>query len=597
MDNENPGQGALDTAIKDKENIKVEKNGVEGMNNTNNIGLMNSMTEMLQTNVLSIQNSFSSVYTTLAENLKQSLEIMHVMNSAMEQLLTSNCRIETNIIPIHKNESAKREEGKTKTIPSLLEVTVSNASQFPIANGSLKLIFINQFNKKEEIVVLECINSLKRKINDSIAASGISGSTRSRKIHDNNINREEDDETVTMVSSLITGDNDNGDGSNFVISPFTKITETFRITPPNFAPYDVRITLFFPSPGTRKYLQVNHVFGMNLIDQCEKHLHYDTSTSSTSSILQTLSDLSSTTSIKISPNILRKLWNVHQSVGLDERLCFELIVKSKLNEKDEDETEEHPIEHQLLRNFATEAPSRPVIIKPQAISPLPSRLEAWLRDFQTNELLDVITLDRHVFGVPIRRDILHRVVVWQRDNWRQGTHSTKTRSEVSGSTRKVAPQKGRGKARVSTRRAPQFVGGGRAHGPRPRSHATDLPRQVRELGLRVALSSKYAQDQLYIVNNIDVPKAKTKELTDILNRRLWDPLAIERRAGHSIMFVGANRTRNFELAQRNLQRVHYSTAQEILEAGDVYNIIGHEVLVLDQGALKELELLLNPYIL
>ncbi|CAG8566212.1 2535_t:CDS:2 [Ambispora gerdemannii] len=253
--------------------------------------------------------------------------------------------------------------------------------------------------------------------------------------------------------------------------------------------------------------------------------------------------------------------------------------------------------HQLTRNFATEVFSRPVIIKPQAISPLPSRLEAWLRDFQTNELIDIITLDRHVFGVPIRRDILHRVVVWQRDNWRQGTHSTKTRSEVSGSTRKVAPQKGRGKARVSTRRAPQFVGGGRAHGPHPRSHATDLPRQVRELGLRVALSSKFIQDQLYIVNNIDVPKPKTKELTDLLNRRLWDPLAIERRAGHSIMFVGASRTRNFELAQRNLQRVHYSTAQEVLEAGDVYNIIGHEVLVLDQGALKELELLLNPYIL
>ncbi|CAG8566228.1 2536_t:CDS:10 [Ambispora gerdemannii] len=304
MDNENSGQSVLDTVLKANEKIKMDSNDVEGEHITSNNSPMNAMTEMLQNNVSSIQSSFSTVYATLAENLKQSLEITRAMNSAMEQLLTSNCRIETKIVPIHKNESAKKEE-KDQTIPSLLEITVSNASQFPIVNGSLKLIFVNQFSKKEEIVVLECIGSITRKINDE---------------------------------SWDQHGNDNG--SKFIISPFTKITETFRIIPPDFAPYNVKITLAFPSPGTRKNLQVEHIFGIYLIDQCEKCLRdYDTSTSSTSSTLPTFSDLPSKT-IKISPNILRQLWNVHQSVGLDERLCFELIVTSKSNEKD-DKTEEH----------------------------------------------------------------------------------------------------------------------------------------------------------------------------------------------------------------------------------------------------------------
>jgi large subunit ribosomal protein L4 len=91
-----------------------------------------------------------------------------------------------------------------------------------------------------------------------------------------------------------------------------------------------------------------------------------------------------------------------------------------------------------------------------AISPIPPTLQAWLRDLHTNELLDIIALDRKIFGMPLRRDILHRVIVWQRNKSRQGTHSTKGRSEVSGTTRKAFVQKGRGKARVGSLRAPQF---------------------------------------------------------------------------------------------------------------------------------------------
>jgi large subunit ribosomal protein L4 len=82
-----------------------------------------------------------------------------------------------------------------------------------------------------------------------------------------------------------------------------------------------------------------------------------------------------------------------------------------------------------------------------------------LRDFKTNEPVSIVNLDREVFGAPLRRDILHRVVVWQRDSMRQGTQSAKTRAEVIGTGKKAAPQKGRGKARVGDKKSPHFKGG------------------------------------------------------------------------------------------------------------------------------------------
>src|SRR3954451_10777664 len=95
-------------------------------------------------------------------------------------------------------------------------------------------------------------------------------------------------------------------------------------------------------------------------------------------------------------------------------------------------------------------------------------IEAFLRSFRSNYLLSIITLPRLIFAHPLRTDILHRVVVWQRDNMRQGTGSSKGRSDVRGSTRKIMKQKGSGKARHGSIRAPQFRGGGKAHGPKPR---------------------------------------------------------------------------------------------------------------------------------
>ncbi|KAG9286325.1 hypothetical protein G9A89_014312 [Geosiphon pyriformis] len=229
-----------------------------------------------------------------------------------------------------------------------------------------------------------------------------------------------------------------------------------------------------------------------------------------------------------------------------------------------------------------------------AVSPFSRTLQAWVHDFYTNGLTDLIELDRHVFGAPLRRDLLHRVVVWQRDLMRQGTHSTKNRSEVSGTSRKVFPQKGRGKARMRSRRAPQWRGGGRAFGPHPRSHRTDLQRKVREFGLRSAISSKYMQDQLVIVNDLILNSHKTKYFIDVLHQHSWDKLVDERKSGHSILFITTARTRNFELACRNIKTVDYFTVQEILEASDVYNILRHEAMVIDRAAVTEFELLLKP---
>ncbi|CAG8609134.1 17330_t:CDS:2 [Cetraspora pellucida] len=259
------------------------------------------------------------------------------------------------------------------------------------------------------------------------------------------------------------------------------------------------------------------------------------------------------------------------------------------------------------------SPEAPVILK--ALPIYPQFLQAWYRDFKTNLPLGIMDVERQVFGAPIRKDILQRAVIWQRDCLRQGTHSTKNRSEVSGTTRKWAPQKGRGKARVGSHRAPHWRGGeyfsSNEYNSKkdthrnifeflvtcsltPRSHATDLPRQVQELALRSALATKFAQDQLVIVQDVLLETEKTKELRAILDRNAWDPLAKDRKQGHSILILTKEHKYNLDLASRNLQRVHALTAEEILDAGDVYNIIGHEILIMDREATEMLQTALKP---
>ncbi|KAI9478488.1 MAG: ribosomal protein L4/L1 family-domain-containing protein [Benjaminiella poitrasii] len=211
---------------------------------------------------------------------------------------------------------------------------------------------------------------------------------------------------------------------------------------------------------------------------------------------------------------------------------------------------------------------------------LPNTIQAFLRNFKTNEPTALIELDTSVFGQPIRRDILHRVVVWQRDNMRQGTHSTKTRSEVRGTSRKLAPQKGRGKARMGDGKAPQFRGGGIAFGPHPRDHGTSLPRKVQELGLRVALSAKYAQDQLLVVESLqDVfkgEKPKTRDLDAILKTNYCD---------ERLLIVLDSCNPMVELTARNLPNCEVIHVEET----NVLDLLTYDKLVIEKDAIETLE--------
>ncbi|KAL1915454.1 mitochondrial 54S ribosomal protein uL4m [Calcarisporiella thermophila] len=235
---------------------------------------------------------------------------------------------------------------------------------------------------------------------------------------------------------------------------------------------------------------------------------------------------------------------------------------------------QNPCRRALSRTFASEAP--------KAISPIPSTLQALLRTFPTSEPTAIISLDRKVFGAPLRRDILHRVVVWQRDALRQGTHSTKGRADVRGSSRKILPQKGTGGARHGSIRAPQFRGGGIPFGPKPRDHTTELPVRVRNLGLRVALSTKYAQNQLVVVDSLALPTHKTQELAHIIQRNQWD----------SILFIIGNsgERKELELAARNLPGVEVLSIEEV----GVYELLKREVVIAEEGIVRELERRLSP---
>ncbi|CAO3620591.1 unnamed protein product [Mucor fragilis] len=211
----------------------------------------------------------------------------------------------------------------------------------------------------------------------------------------------------------------------------------------------------------------------------------------------------------------------------------------------------------------------------------PTTIQALLREFKTNEPVSIIDLDKTVFGAPIRRDILHRVVVWQRDAMRQGTGSSKGRADVRGSGKKVAPQKGRGKARQGDGKAPHMTGGGIAFGPKPRDHSTELPRKVQELGLRVALSAKYAQDQLIVVDSLqNLPTPKTRELKSILDTTYGSPRTL-------VIIDDCNS--NIELAARNIPNCEVIHVEET----NVLDLMTYEKLIIEKNAVETLEQVLK----
>lgn len=187
-----------------------------------------------------------------------------------------------------------------------------------------------------------------------------------------------------------------------------------------------------------------------------------------------------------------------------------------------------------------------------------------------------IELNDAVFGVEVRPDILHRVVVWQLAKRRAGTHDVKNRAEISRTGAKLYKQKGTGRARHGSRRVNIFKGGGRAFGPTPRDHGTELTKKVRALGLKCALSAKARDGKLMVLDQAAAEAAKTKVLALQLAG-----LGL----GSALIVTGEEVDRNFGLAARNLPLVDVLPVQ----GANVYDILRRDTLVLTADAVRKLE--------
>ena len=199
--------------------------------------------------------------------------------------------------------------------------------------------------------------------------------------------------------------------------------------------------------------------------------------------------------------------------------------------------------------------------------------------------LDVIKLDGgtagsvelgdEIFGLEPRADILHRVVRWQRNKAQAGTHKVKTRSEVSYSTKKIYRQKGTGGARHGSRKAPIFRKGGIYKGPTPRSHAHDLPKKVRKLGLMHALSAKVKDGSLVIIENIE-SDGKTSSLAKQVKNLGWK---------RALIIDGAEVNENFIRAAANIEGLDVLPSM----GANVYDILKRDTLVLTNAGVEALE--------
>ena len=192
-----------------------------------------------------------------------------------------------------------------------------------------------------------------------------------------------------------------------------------------------------------------------------------------------------------------------------------------------------------------------------------------------------IELQDDIFGVEPRADILHRVVTWQLINRRGPARAARERSEVNRTGKKFGKQKGGGTARHGDRRAPIFIGGGKAHGPRARIFASSLNKKVRALGLKMALSSKAMNGQLVVVDNLDVKDGKTRVLKDQLGKLGFGKTAL--------VIDGDALNVGFARASSNLGEVNLMPAM----GANVYDIMRHETLVLTRAAVEKLEARFN----
>jgi len=192
-----------------------------------------------------------------------------------------------------------------------------------------------------------------------------------------------------------------------------------------------------------------------------------------------------------------------------------------------------------------------------------------------------IELNDDVFGIEARADILHRVVNWQREKARGTARPTRERADVARTGKKYGNQKGGGTARHGDRRAPIFVGGGKAHGARKRDFNPSLNKKVRALGLKMALSDKVKNDNLIVLENIDLKEAKTQALLAQIAKLGFGKTAL--------IMDGDAVNEAFSKASNNIPRVNVMPAA----GANVYDILNHETLVLTRAAVEKLEARFN----
>ncbi len=187
-----------------------------------------------------------------------------------------------------------------------------------------------------------------------------------------------------------------------------------------------------------------------------------------------------------------------------------------------------------------------------------------------------VELPDDVFGLDPRPDLLQRMVRYQLAKRRAGTHATKGRADINYTGAKLYRQKGTGRARHGSRRAGIFRGGGKSFGPKPRSHAIDLPKKVRTLALKHALSAKAQGQALVVIDKCELKDGKTRELKSHLTKLGF---------GSALIVDGSELQESFARAIRNLPRVDVLPVQGI----NVYDILRHDTLVLSKAAIEALE--------
>ena len=187
-----------------------------------------------------------------------------------------------------------------------------------------------------------------------------------------------------------------------------------------------------------------------------------------------------------------------------------------------------------------------------------------------------IDLNDAIFGVEVNENAEYEAIIRQRASLRQGTHAVKNRSAVRGGGKKPWRQKGTGRARQGSIRSPQFRGGGIVFGPTPRSYNYRLPRKVRQLAIKSALSQKVADDNFVVVDSINFDAPKTKEFASVLDNL---------KVNEKVLIVVTDDDKNAELSARNLPKVNIVTPAGV----NILNVVDAQKIVITKSALSQVE--------